>query len=40
MYHGVRCGVIHPGYTDTPMVRAMSEQYIRSIFCRRPSCGV
>jgi NAD(P)-dependent dehydrogenase (short-subunit alcohol dehydrogenase family) len=29
MYHGVRCGVIHPGYTDTPMVRAMSEQYIQ-----------
>jgi NAD(P)-dependent dehydrogenase (short-subunit alcohol dehydrogenase family) len=29
MFHGVRCGVIHPGYTDTPMVHAMSEQYIQ-----------
>lgn len=28
MYHGVRCGVIHPGFTDTPMVRALGEQYI------------
>jgi NAD(P)-dependent dehydrogenase (short-subunit alcohol dehydrogenase family) len=28
MYHGVRCGVIHPGFTDTPMVRAMGEEYI------------
>ncbi len=29
MYHGVRCGVIHPGFTDTPMVRALGEQYIQ-----------
>jgi len=29
MYHGVRCGVIHPGFTDTPMVRAMGEALIR-----------
>lgn len=29
MYHGVRCGVIHPGFTDTPMVRALSEGYIQ-----------
>ncbi|HEY0858588.1 MAG TPA: SDR family oxidoreductase [Albitalea sp.] len=28
MYHGVRCGVIHPGFTDTPMVRAMGEDYV------------
>jgi NAD(P)-dependent dehydrogenase (short-subunit alcohol dehydrogenase family) len=28
IYHGVRCGVIHPGYTDTPMVRALGEEYI------------
>ncbi len=28
MYHGVRCGVIHPGFTDTPMVRALGQQYI------------
>ena len=21
MFYGVRCSVIHPGFTDTPMVR-------------------
>jgi len=30
MYHGVRFGVIHPGFTDTPMVRALGEEFIRS----------
>ena len=28
VYHGVRCAIIHPGYTDTPMVRALSEEHI------------
>jgi NAD(P)-dependent dehydrogenase (short-subunit alcohol dehydrogenase family) len=28
IYHGVRCAVIHPGFTDTPMVRAMGEEFI------------
>lgn len=28
MFHGVRCGIIHPGFTDTPMVRAMGEEYV------------
>ena len=28
MFHGVRCGVIHPGFTDTPMVRSMGNDYI------------
>ncbi|HEX8012682.1 MAG TPA: SDR family NAD(P)-dependent oxidoreductase [Casimicrobiaceae bacterium] len=28
VFHGVRCGVIHPGFTDTPMVRAMGDDYI------------
>jgi NAD(P)-dependent dehydrogenase (short-subunit alcohol dehydrogenase family) len=28
IYHGVRCGVIHPGFTDTPMVRSLGEEYI------------
>jgi 3-oxoacyl-[acyl-carrier protein] reductase len=28
MFHGVRCVVIHPGYTDTPMVRALGEEFI------------
>ncbi len=29
MYYGVRCGVIHPGFTDTPMVRALGEDFIK-----------
>jgi NAD(P)-dependent dehydrogenase (short-subunit alcohol dehydrogenase family) len=28
IFHGVRCCVIHPGYTDTPMVRALGEEFI------------
>ena len=28
IYHGVRCAIIHPGYTDTPMVRGLGEEYI------------
>jgi NAD(P)-dependent dehydrogenase (short-subunit alcohol dehydrogenase family) len=24
----VRCAVIHPGFTDTPMVRALGEEFI------------
>jgi NAD(P)-dependent dehydrogenase (short-subunit alcohol dehydrogenase family) len=29
IYHGVKCCVIHPGFTDTPMVRALGEEYIQ-----------
>src|SRR5262249_19541881 len=29
IYHGVRCGVIHPGYTDTPMVRSLGSEFIK-----------
>ena len=28
MYYGVRCTVLHPGFTDTPMVRSLGEDYI------------
>jgi NAD(P)-dependent dehydrogenase (short-subunit alcohol dehydrogenase family) len=28
MYYGVKCAVIHPGFTDTPMVRALGQEYI------------
>jgi NAD(P)-dependent dehydrogenase (short-subunit alcohol dehydrogenase family) len=28
IFHGVRCCVIHPGFTDTPMVRALGDEYI------------
>jgi 3-oxoacyl-[acyl-carrier protein] reductase len=30
MYYGVRCSVIHPGFTDTPLVRALGEDFIRT----------
>jgi len=29
VYYGVRCAIIHPGFTDTPMVRALGEDIIR-----------
>ena len=29
IFHGVKCGVIHPGFTDTPMVRALGDDYIQ-----------
>jgi 3-oxoacyl-[acyl-carrier protein] reductase len=28
VYHGVRCGILHPGYTDTPMVRSLGNEFI------------
>ena len=28
IYYGVRCGVIHPGFTDTPMVRALGAEFL------------
>ena len=28
MFYGVRCSVIHPGFTDTPMVRALGSDYV------------
>ena len=31
IYHGVRCAVIHPGYTDTAMVRALGDEQIRDV---------
>lgn len=30
IFYGVRFGIIHPGFTDTPMVRALGEEYIRT----------
>ena len=30
IYYGVRCAVIHPGFTDTQMVQALGEDYIRN----------
>ena len=28
IFHGVRCGIIHPGFTDTPMARALGEDFL------------
>lgn len=28
IFHGVRCGIIHPGFTDTPMARALGEEFL------------
>lgn len=28
IYHGLRCAIVHPGFTDTPMVRAMDPRII------------
>lgn len=28
MFYGIRCAIIHPGFTDTPMVKAMGQEYI------------
>lgn len=29
IFFGVRCAIIHPGYTDTPMVRSLGEDFIK-----------
>lgn len=31
IYYGVRCAIIHPGYTDTPMVRALGDERIKDM---------
>ena len=30
IFYGIRCAVLHPGFTDTPMVRALGNEYIDS----------
>ncbi len=30
MFYGVRCMVIHPGFTDTPMVRQLGDEFIKN----------
>ena len=30
MFYGIRCAVLHPGFTDTPMVRSLGDEYIDS----------
>ncbi len=29
MFHGVRCGIIHPGFTDTPMARSLGKEFLQ-----------
>ncbi|MGY8813735.1 MAG: SDR family NAD(P)-dependent oxidoreductase [Gammaproteobacteria bacterium] len=38
-FHGVRCGVIHPGFTDTPMVRALGEDFIQEHILKDTQLG-
>ncbi len=28
IFHGVRCSIIHPGFTDTPILQAMGKEYV------------
>lgn len=35
IFHGVRCGVIHPGYTNTAMVRTLNTSYIDEVIIPR-----
>ena len=28
IFHGVRCGIIHPGFTDTPMARSLGDDFL------------
>lgn len=39
IFHGVRCGVIHPGFTDTPMVRALGEEFIEKNILKDTQLG-
>ena len=35
IYHGVRVAIVHPGFTDTPMVRAMDQKIIEEFVLPR-----
>ena len=28
IFYGVRCGIIHPGFTDTPMARQLGPEFL------------
>lgn len=39
MFHGVRCAIIHPGYTDTPMVQALGQPFVTERILPRTQLG-
>lgn len=39
IYHGVRVGIVHPGFTDTPMVRAMDQKIINEFVLPKTQLG-
>lgn len=39
IYHGVRVAIVHPGFTDTPMVRAMDQKIIQEAVLPRTQLG-
>jgi len=39
MFYGVKCAVIHPGFTDTPMVRALGQEYIDKFILPQTQLG-
>jgi NAD(P)-dependent dehydrogenase (short-subunit alcohol dehydrogenase family) len=39
MFYGIRCGVIHPGFTDTPMVQALGDDYIQKYILPETQLG-
>lgn len=38
-FHGVRCAIVHPGFTDTPMVRAMDKDLLEQQIIPRTQLG-
>jgi NAD(P)-dependent dehydrogenase (short-subunit alcohol dehydrogenase family) len=39
IYYGVRVAIVHPGFTDTPMVRAMDQRVIEETVLPRTQLG-
>lgn len=39
IYYGVRVAIVHPGFTDTPMVRAMDQKIIQDFVLPKTQLG-
>ena len=39
IFYGVRVAIVHPGFTDTPMVRAMDQKIISEYVLPRTQLG-